>query len=75
MENYKINKCKYCGADIICYPRTDKKGFKERYVCDSCANPKFKTIICANCSKEFKVERSLIYDCGQVNYVWMKIDI
>lgn len=55
--DFKINKCKYCGADIICFPRTDKKGYKERTVCDSCSRPQTKTVYCKFCNKEFLLYR------------------
>lgn len=54
---YKICKCKYCGKDIECLPREDKKGYKERTVCDECSKPKTKTIKCKNCGKDIILHR------------------
>ena len=57
MENFKVSKCKYCGKDIICYPRTDKKGYKERSVCDECSKPKTKIVKCKYCGKDITLIR------------------
>lgn len=57
LNDFKITKCKYCGENIICLPREDKKGYKERTVCDNCAKPKTKKVNCKYCGKQIILHR------------------